>query len=50
MDYRFVPNLTLGPPIIKALRNHDKKGFFDCHAMIQEPYRWVDDFAKAGAS
>lgn len=44
----FVPNLTLGAPIVKCLRKH-VKGFFDCHLMISEPYKWVDDFAKAGA-
>ena len=44
-----MPNLTLGPPIIKALRKHST-AFFDCHCMIQEPYKWVDDFAKAGAN
>lgn len=49
MDYRFVPNLTFGPPVIKTLRKHCT-GFFDCHLMIQEPYKWIDDFIKAGAN
>ncbi|KRX08769.1 Ribulose-phosphate binding barrel [Pseudocohnilembus persalinus] len=49
MDYNFVPNLTLGPPIVKALRKQ-VQGFFDCHCMIQEPYKWVKDFADAGAN
>ncbi|ORX69980.1 Ribulose-phosphate 3-epimerase [Linderina pennispora] len=48
MDGHFVPNLTLGAPIIKSLRPHTK-GFLDCHLMVSEPERWVDDFAEAGA-
>jgi ribulose-phosphate 3-epimerase len=48
MDGHFVPNLTMGPPIIKSLRPHTK-GFLDCHLMVSEPWKWVDDFAKAGA-
>lgn len=49
MDGHFVPNLTLGPPIIKALRKHTD-AFLDCHCMVTEPGKWVDDFAAAGAS
>ncbi|KAJ1916406.1 RIBULOSE-phosphate 3-epimerase [Mycoemilia scoparia] len=48
MDGHFVPNLTLGAPIIKSLRPHTK-GFLDCHLMVSHPEQWVDDFAKAGA-
>ncbi|KAJ2661892.1 RIBULOSE-phosphate 3-epimerase [Coemansia sp. RSA 1200] len=48
MDGHFVPNLTLGAPIIKCLRPHTK-GFLDCHLMVSNPEQWVDDFAKAGA-
>ncbi len=48
MDGRFVPNLTLGPPIVAALRPHTQKPL-DCHLMIVEPERYVADFAKAGA-
>lgn len=44
----FVPNLTLGAPIIGALRKHTA-GFLDAHLMVSEPERWVDDFADAGA-
>jgi ribulose-phosphate 3-epimerase len=43
-----VPNLTFGPPVVKALRPHSKL-FFDAHLMIVEPERYVDDFAAAGA-
>lgn len=48
MDGRFVPNITLGPPIVAALRKVTKLPL-DCHLMIVEPERYVDDFAKAGA-
>ncbi|KAJ1878761.1 RIBULOSE-phosphate 3-epimerase [Coemansia sp. RSA 486] len=48
MDGHFVPNLTLGAPIIKSLRPHTK-GFLDCHLMVSNPEQWVDDFASAGA-
>jgi len=48
MDGSFVPNITFGPPVIAAMRKTSKL-FFDCHLMIDEPGRYVDDFAKAGA-
>ncbi|KAJ2851227.1 RIBULOSE-phosphate 3-epimerase [Coemansia brasiliensis] len=48
MDGHFVPNLTLGAPIIKSLRKHTT-GFLDCHLMVSHPEQWVDDFADAGA-
>ena len=48
MDGRFVPNLTLGPPIVKAIRPHTRL-VLDCHLMIVEPERYVPDFAAAGA-
>ncbi|TPX72275.1 ribulose-phosphate 3-epimerase [Spizellomyces sp. 'palustris'] len=49
MDGHFVPNLTMGAPIIKCLRKHTD-AFLDCHLMVSNPEKWVDDFAKAGAS
>lgn len=49
MDGHFVPNLTLGAPILAALRKHTD-GFLDAHLMVSEPERWVDDFADAGAN
>lgn len=48
MDGRFVPNITLGPPIVKAVRAATK-AVVDCHLMIVEPERYVADFANAGA-
>ena len=48
MDGHFVPNITLGPPVIKALRKHTQLPF-DCHLMISEPQRYIDRFLDAGA-
>ncbi|MEM7645992.1 MAG: ribulose-phosphate 3-epimerase [Pseudomonadota bacterium] len=48
MDGHFVPNLTIGAPVVKSLRKM-KSAYLDCHLMIEEPERYVDDFIKAGA-
>jgi ribulose-phosphate 3-epimerase len=48
MDGMFVPNLTLGPPIIQALRPHSQRPF-DVHLMIEKPERYLEDFRDAGA-
>ncbi len=48
MDGHFVPNLTIGPAVVKALRPHSKL-LFDVHLMISEPESYIDDFAEAGA-
>ena len=48
MDGHFVPNLTLGAPVVKSLRPHSKLPL-DCHLMIESPEKYVDDFAAAGA-
>ena len=48
MDGRFVPNLTFGPLVVEALRPHTSR-LLDCHLMIEEPERYVADFARAGA-
>lgn len=48
MDGHFVPNLTFGAPVIKAVRNFTDKPF-DVHLMIDEPLRYVPDFLDAGA-
>jgi ribulose-phosphate 3-epimerase len=48
MDGHFVPNLTIGPPVIKALRPHSPLPF-DVHLMIAQPDGYLEDFADAGA-
>lgn len=48
MDGHFVPNLTIGPVVVKALRPRSKL-FFDVHLMIEHPERYWKDFAAAGA-
>jgi ribulose-phosphate 3-epimerase len=48
MDAHFVPNLTIGPPVVASLRRHSPL-FFDCHLMMTDPGRYLEDFAKAGA-
>lgn len=48
MDGHFVPNITLGPPIVKALRKRTEL-YFDVHLMISHPHKYVEEFAKAGA-
>jgi ribulose-phosphate 3-epimerase len=48
MDGHFVPNITIGPSVIKALRPHTPLKF-DVHLMISEPEKYIEDFAKAGS-
>lgn len=48
MDGMFVPNITLGAPIVKALRGKTDK-VFDVHLMVENPSRFIDDFVDAGA-
>jgi ribulose-phosphate 3-epimerase len=49
MDGRFVPNLTVGPIVLRALRKETKIPF-DVHLMIQEPFRTLDQYLEAGAA
>ena len=48
MDGHFVPNLTIGPPVIKALRNYTKLPF-DVHLMIAPVHKYIKNFAEAGS-
>ncbi len=48
MDGHFVPNLTIGPPVIKALRSHTKIPF-DVHLMISPVHKFIKSFSDAGA-
>ena len=49
MDGHFVPNLTIGPPVIKSLRNHTNLPF-DVHLMISPVHKYIKDYADAGAN
>lgn len=49
MDGHFVPNLTIGAPVIASLRKHTK-AYLDCHLMVTNPLDYVEPLAKAGAS
>ena len=48
MDGAFVPNITIGVPVVKSIRNHTDM-FLDVHLMIDKPVRYVEAFARAGA-
>jgi len=48
MDGHFVPNLTIGPPVVKSLRAHSSL-FFDCHLMMTNPGEYLEAFRHAGA-
>ncbi|OKO90575.1 Ribulose-phosphate 3-epimerase [Penicillium subrubescens] len=55
MDGHFVPNMTIGCPVVSQIRGcvdrplePGSKGTFDCHMMIMEPHKWVKEFQKAG--
>jgi ribulose-phosphate 3-epimerase len=48
MDGSFVPNISLGLPVIKSIRSATKK-VFDVHLMIDEPIRYIEEFVNAGA-
>ena len=48
MDGHFVPNLTMGPPVVKSLRKVTNLPF-DCHLMIENPVDFIPEFAEAGA-
>jgi ribulose-phosphate 3-epimerase len=48
MDGHFVPNLTIGLPVVQALLRHARLPI-DCHLMIEDPDRWAPSYAEAGA-
>lgn len=48
MDGNFVPNISFGPAVIKSMRKYSSLPF-DVHLMIQNPHRYIEDFASAGA-
>ena len=49
MDGRFVPNITIGPLVVKAIRQHAPTAFLDVHLMIVEPDKYIGDFRDAGS-
>ena len=49
MDGMFVPNITIGVPVVEAIRKHTDM-FLDVHLMIDKPARYIDAFCKAGAN
>jgi len=50
MDGHFVPNLTIGPPVVASLRTALPDTIFDCHLMIESPGEFIPAFAEAGAT
>ena len=48
MDGMFVPNITIGVPVVKSIRKHTDM-FLDVHLMIEKPARYIEAFARAGA-
>jgi ribulose-phosphate 3-epimerase len=48
MDGHFVPNVSIGPPVVQSLRPYSDR-FFDCHLMMSEPGRYLEAFKDAGA-
>ena len=48
MDGMFVPNITVGAPVVRSIRRHTGM-FLDVHLMVEKPVRFIDDFAQAGA-
>lgn len=48
MDGHFVPNISIGPPVVKSIRKATDM-FLDCHLMISDPYDYIDAFASSGA-
>mmetsp|Transcript_125308 Transcript_125308/g.187164 ORF Transcript_125308/g.187164 Transcript_125308/m.187164 type:complete len:224 (+) Transcript_125308:23-694(+) len=51
MDGHFVPNLTIGAPVVKWVRNAvPENTYLDCHLMVSNPRQWIKDFQQAGAS
>lgn len=48
MDNHFVPNLTFGPPVVRALRKVSRKLYFDAHLMVDNPLSMLEEFADAG--
>ncbi|GAA5825468.1 hypothetical protein JCM3770_001843, partial [Rhodotorula araucariae] len=48
MDGHFVPNITMGPPVLASVHKTVDNVFMDCHMMVADPARWVKPVAEAG--
>lgn len=48
MDGHFVPNITMGFPVLEMVKKNVPNIFMDCHMMVSDPARWVPEIAKAG--
>ncbi|KAL7007512.1 RIBULOSE-phosphate 3-epimerase [Cystobasidiomycetes sp. EMM_F5] len=48
MDGHFVPNITIGAPVLKSVAQTVTGAWMDCHMMVSDPARWVNDVAEAG--
>lgn len=46
----FVPNLTMGPAVVAAIRQHCPTAFLDCHLMVEDPLKWIEPMAQSGAN
>ena len=49
MDGHFVPNISIGPQVIKSLHRYVSEAYLDCHLMVSEPGKWIEPLQKAGA-
>lgn len=48
MDGHFVPNIVMGAPIVQSIHQALPDAFMDCHMMVSEPLKWIQDIANAG--
>ncbi|GAA6015572.1 hypothetical protein JCM11491_007160 [Sporobolomyces phaffii] len=48
MDGHFVPNITMGPPVLESVHKTVENVFMDCHMMVSDPHKWVQPVAEAG--
>jgi ribulose-phosphate 3-epimerase len=46
----FVPNISIGPDVVKWVRKRCPEAILDCHLMVSNPSQWLEQFIKAGAS
>ena len=49
LSSHFVPNISVGPQVLKDLKKRVGPSYFDCHLMVTDPLKWLEAFQKAGA-